>query len=327
MSKLAHILEMANLFDEDLEAAPYGDCRLADLLEQGVAAAGPISFVLPHLRQFSRSQLLDLTGHLPVFPAVAAEVIRTGRQDALSFDRVVQLASSDQTLAGHLIQASNTAAFSTVEPVRDLRRAVMILGTDRASRILVVAAMKPLLTTKGVSDLWHHSLVAARVTELIATRTSVCPTGDAYLLGLIHDVGRLLLRLAPNHATAATQKLMDSGYSPDLAELLICGATHSQAGGSVLRHWGLPQEWTVAVDFHHEPEHCDSPLAAMLYIAEHLTESAEDLPSIARLNAALQALGWQFCDLRSLEVLADQIALDAEQHHTFVDSHIVRADF
>jgi hypothetical protein len=55
----------------------------------------------------------------------------------------------------------------------------------------------------------------------------------------------------------------------------------------------------------------------MLYIAEHLTESAEDLPSMARLNAALQALGWQHCDLRSLEVLADQIALDAEQHHTF----------
>jgi HD-like signal output (HDOD) protein len=280
------------------------------LLEQEAAAGGPVSFVLPHLRQFSKPQLLDLTPHLPVFPAVAAEVIRTSREDGLSFDRLFQLASSDQTLAGQLIQASNTAAFSTVEPVRDLRKAVMLLGTDRASRILVAAAMKPLLTTKGLGDLWHHSLVAARVSELIAARASVCPAGDAYLLGLIHDVGRLLLRLAPNHVTAAAQKLVDSGCPTDLAELVICGATHSQAGGSVLRHWGLPEEWAVAVDFHHEPEHCDSALAAMLCITEHLTESAEDLPSMARLNASLQALGWRDCDLRFLELLADEIVLD-----------------
>jgi HD-like signal output (HDOD) protein len=98
---------------------------------------------------------------------------------------------------------------------------------------------------------------------------------------------------------------MDSGCPSGLAELLICGASHSQAGGGVLRHWGLPEEWAAAVEFHHEPEHCDSALAALLYITEHLTESAEDLPSMARLNAALQKLGWETGDLRSLELFLE----------------------
>lgn len=291
--RLAAILDMANLFDEELEASPYGDLALAELLDERVSVCEPrepIPFVLQHLRRFSKSELLGFTKRLPVFPVVAKHLIRDGRDGKLSFERLLELASADQSLAGALIRTVHTTEFATSEPIQDLRRAILHLGTDRASSVLLTAAMRPLLTDTRTDDLWNHSLVSATLSETIAEATNICPSGDAYLLGLVHDVGRLLLRLVPPDVKRASGQLMRKGVPSSIAEVLVCGMAHSEAGAEVLRHWGLRKECADALQFHHEPEQSDSNLSAMLYLVEYLTGSEEDISSIVRLRTSLQRL-------------------------------------
>ena len=52
-----------------------------------------------------------------------------------------------------------------------------------------------------------------------------------------------------------------------------------------------------AIRQHHRPETASSPLAHLLYLAEHLTGSQEDLPSSLRLELALDGLGLTPADL------------------------------
>lgn len=302
IEQLAGILEMADLFDEQLEAGPYSAMCLREQLASSADDSNgnpAISFVLPHLRLFSRSKLLTLTNKLPVFPSVALEVIKDRREGEQSLDRLIELASSDQSLAGSVLQSANTAAFTVVESLRDIRRAVILLGTQRTSDILIAAAMKPLIAVPGFPGLWEHSLEAAQIAERIAQATGVCSAADGYVLGLLHDVGKLLLRLVPQPVTVVQNRLIKKGCSIAVAELLTVGASHADAGADVLRHWRLPNEYVAAVEYHHEPEHCDTPLAALLYVVEHRTASEEDLPSASRLNVSLRRLG--LTNARSLD--------------------------
>jgi putative nucleotidyltransferase with HDIG domain len=139
--------------------------------------------------------------------------------------------------------------------------------------------------------MWEHSLAAASVSEQLARMNGKLNPNDAYSIGLLHDVGKLLIELAPADISAMRQRLVRNGCATAIAEVLTCGASHAEAGADVLRHWALPAEYIEAVEFHHEPEHAQTPFASLLYLAEQCTGSDEDLPSAARMNHALKAVG------------------------------------
>ena len=106
----------------------------------------------------------------------------------------------------------------------------------------------------------------------------------------MHDIGRLLLNIAPPHVNAARKRLENNGCESQIAELLVCGTDHAGAGALVLDHWNFPLSFVEAVRFHHEPQATDSKLAALLYVVEFWAESNEDPASQVRLNIALERL-------------------------------------
>ncbi|MBV8820582.1 MAG: HDOD domain-containing protein, partial [Acidobacteriaceae bacterium] len=112
--------------------------------------------------------------------------------------------------------------------------------------------------------------------------------GEAFLLGLLHDIGKLALLLMPKGINSTLERLAARGCQISAAELVLCGFDHGDAGAEVLRHWKFADELIEAVEHHHEPERSEGPLASLLYLAEFWTDSDEDLPSNARLNYALK---------------------------------------
>jgi HD-like signal output (HDOD) protein len=96
--------------------------------------------------------------------------------------------------------------------------------------------------------------------------------------------------MVPKAAAAVRDRLIRSGCELSVAELIVCGMDHAEAGALVLRHWGLPDRFIEAVLFHHQPQQTESNLAALLYLVEFWTDSEEDPASNVRLQAALQRL-------------------------------------
>jgi len=203
-------------------------------------------------------------------------------------------------LAGNLMSAAGTALYARERPARNLVEAISCIGTEKASRILMATALAPILFLPGQEAHWRHATESAAAAEALA-RLSGIPAGDAYLLGLLHDAGSLLLQMAPIQARASLERLIAGGVQVAVAEALTCGDNHAGAGAEVLRAWKLPSEFVTAVEYHHEPERTDSKLAALLYVVEFWTGSEEDLPSTARLRTCLGRLGLTMESLSGLK--------------------------
>jgi putative nucleotidyltransferase with HDIG domain len=143
-----------------------------------------------------------------------------------------------------------------------------------------------MFAARHLHKLWNHSLEVAALCERIATISRKADPEQAFLAGLVHDVGRLALLRLPLAATERYLRLMDDGCPRVLVERVLFGRTHMSIGADALRKWNFSDEIVDSVASHHAPERYPSTLSALLYLAEEWSSEAEDLPSAFRLNFA-----------------------------------------
>jgi HD-like signal output (HDOD) protein len=292
-------LEMADFCDETIEFSAYADQPRSSLFSSSSSQAieaPPVAFVLSYLRGLQKADVEKLIPELPVMSDSALKVLRIAAAGEADNSELIQLAKSDQILAGAVLELANSATYARRDRTASIIDAVNLVGSVAALKVMVAAALRPLLRTEAMPDLWQHSQEAAQIAQEIATLTETISPEDAYTLGLLHDVGRLLFEIIPSGVRQRCHRLKKAGVQSAIAELLTCGITHAEASGAILRYWQLPDEYVKAVMHHHEPGHCDSALAALLYLVEFWTASDEDTPSAARLQDSLSRLGLTVTD-------------------------------
>jgi HD-like signal output (HDOD) protein len=108
---------------------------------------------------------------------------------------------------------------------------------------------------------------------------------------LIHDIGRLAFAIMPAAFQERFQRLTDGGCPPAEVEMCLSGRCHGEVGAETLTQWKFPPEIIEAVRWHHRPERSSLPLSSLLYLAEFVSESQEDLPSYVRMNTATRLAG------------------------------------
>ncbi len=287
---ITNVLETADLFDEQLEIAQFEGVAVKDVLEN--PSADPIvSAALRVLRKSTREDLLALIPSLPVYPEVAVKALAMLAKPEVHLSELEQITKADQVLAGQLLQAANSAFYSPRFPMKTVRDAISYIGIDSARNILSAAAFRPLFKAPKMKKLWLHSIETAQVAERIAEMSSNIVPREAFLAGLVHDVGRLAISLLPPEASTAYERLTANGCEVTLAELVLFGFDHAEAGAKVLEIWRFPGEMVAAVRHHHNPDRMDSDLAALLYVAEFWSAADEDLPSNSILQTAVKKLG------------------------------------
>jgi HD-like signal output (HDOD) protein len=294
-AELARILEAANLFDEQLEYAPFEEDQIDHVLSRAAQNQGMIDaavgFVLNHLRRVSRDDLQAVLPKLPVYPTIAMRMFKALASSDVNLGLLEAIAKSDQVIAGKLVKAANSAYYSPWKQIRTVAQAISYVGIEDARRILLASGVQPLFSSPRLRHLWKHAIEAAQVTERIAIITGCVDPGEAFLAGLLHDSGKLAISLLPGEVNEAMERLIKKGCQPTTAELVLCGFDHADAGADVLRYWRLPEDFIEAVRVHHQPERTESPLASVLYLTEYWTDSEEDLPSHTRFEYSLHALG------------------------------------
>jgi putative nucleotidyltransferase with HDIG domain len=290
------ILEASDELDDAVEFAAYEAVSITEAMQSFFRNAVPRldGKVVEALRQATTPRMqLTLTGQLPVLPAAAAKLMRTSAEAASVFE-LESIASTDPVLAGHLLGASNSAFFGTSSEIRSLRQAILRLGVPFARKALMEACFGPLFASSTLAELWRHSkLVAATAHELAGD----CGFDQevAYVAGLLHDIGRLVMHRCPPGIRVDEADRLAAGFPRVYAETLIYGADHAAVGGELLKRWSLPSEIIDAVTYHHRPESTDSALAAILYLAEDDvaadTLASENLSPGMRRAVAAQVAG------------------------------------
>ena len=298
---LARILELANCFDEQLEFAPFESESLETILQRSLErheqADRAIQFVLRYLRKARRGELAALMAKLPVYPMVALKLYTLLSREDVSLSTLDRVAKSDQVVAGKLLQAANSIIYGPRQPIKTVSQAISYVGIADSRRLLLTSAIQPLFSSPRLKRIWHHAIEAAQVAEQIAAMSRKVDTAEAFLVGLLHDVGKLAIALMPPEVHASLDRLTVKGCEPAVAEVVVCGFDHAEAGADVLRHWKFSEEVIGAVRHHHMPERGNSPLSAILYLTEFWIDSEEDIPSNSRLELAFEIAGISPADL------------------------------
>jgi putative nucleotidyltransferase with HDIG domain len=291
------ILQVAEFFVERVEFLPYEVVTWEQILDELSRLAQEASLdlsvvtALGSLQHIRKDQLVEKVYHLPVFPLVALKALEQARCPETDAAQVESLVSSDQVLAGRLIQAANSALNNPLRPISSLRQAIAHIGLEAACKALIAAVFHPLFASVGLHSLWRHSLEVSDWSARLASQSAGLLPEEAFLAGLVHDVGRLALQTTSAESVIAYTRMLEKGCEPVFAEMVLCGFDHGEAGADILNSWSFPEHLVQAVHYHHQPEHCDSALASLLYLAEFWSGSDEDMPSAARLRSAQKRVG------------------------------------
>lgn len=287
MGKMVAVLEISDDFDQFFESEALFD---ADSLDQCTNAS--VEAMMTYLQVTSRTDVSRVIDRLPVFPRASREVVRQVTNPDVGPREMEAVASLDPVLAGRLIQTANSAYYSPQQPIGTIFHAVSYIGTETARRVMLAAAIRGNFSSPQAHQLWNHSLDVAQTAELVALHSSAkIDPSHAFLAGLIHDVGRLAFTLMPVTFHDRFQRLTDGGCPPVEVEMCLSGRCHGEVGAETLAQWKFPPEIIEAVRCHHRPERSELPLSSLLYLAEFVTESQEDLPSYVRMNAATRLAG------------------------------------
>jgi putative nucleotidyltransferase with HDIG domain len=194
-----------------------------------------------------------------------------------AFDEMLGKVETDPVLAACVLREANSAASV---PTAKLSTACAALGVARLREI-----------TSEVGDyagvgranerLLEHSLRCAEAARLLAEQTGLINPEDAYTLGLLHDVGEILLRsLFPGE----TKDMEDLEENERIErEIAAFGVDHAQVGQWVLDACGVPRALTSAVQTHHDVTRINAPAALLLHLANAIAH-ADDPFKVAALD-------------------------------------------
>ena len=138
------------------------------------------------------SYLLDQT-NLPPMPATAMRVVRLCRNSDVNADQLTKVVETDQAMAAELLKTANSALYKRSVSVTNIRAAVVRIGLKNVSNLAIGLSAKALhkVVTPRSQKLWQESRTIASAAQVIAAMFKL--EEDAYVAGLLHNVGMTLL--------------------------------------------------------------------------------------------------------------------------------------
>lgn len=207
-----------------------------------------------------REQAIRTLGNLPPFSPILNRLLATLAQEDVSFGKLSDLIEKDTVMAGNMLRLVNSALYARRGTVNSVRHAVSLLGINKLrNAVLGMSISRMWKTLKSPQD-WSsarfnlHSVAVAVLADLLAQRLPVAYPEGAFVSGLFHDLGRLLIAVGLPDEHTEIQSLYQQGSRTLLeCEEEVLGLTHPALSAEALAVWNLPELIRTAVAQHHNP--------------------------------------------------------------------------
>lgn len=247
--------------------------------------------MMPKLSSLDR--LAQQAEQLYSLPAVALEVLRLAGQPQVDPRQIKLCLESDPALASRILKVVNSSLFGLSRQVGDLQQALALLGLKPLKALLLGFSLPPqLLRTEHTTALqryWQHSLLKAIACRLIEQNVAASDDEEAFVAGLLQDVGvlALLQQLGEQYAKLYLQAA-ENGENLLVSEAQTLGFDHLALSARMVAIWRLPPPLCQAVAVPplesavaHAPPPCKT-VCQILHLGELLTRYIEQ-PSEADL--------------------------------------------
>ncbi len=191
------------------------------------------------------------------------------RDPTMSVSQLGKVIRSSRALSDRVLRRANSSMFSIPQRVSSVDQAITLLGFDTLRdmmlRYFVNTAFRRLVhSVVRYESFWNHSISCGVAARILALRFVPASVDAAFVAGLFHDMGFLLLQTEGNPT-----------FGPDIGGkggLSLDGKTHEELGGWLADQWQLGEEIAEAVRFHHSPgmASLNPALTATVHIADVL---------------------------------------------------------
>jgi putative nucleotidyltransferase with HDIG domain len=258
---------------------------------------------------------------LPVLPQVLTHLIRELNNGNAQLRDISDLMGQDPALTVKVLSIVNSSHYGRQDAISSVEQSIRLLGVKAIKMIAISAAMQQFMNTLSGTSLpdfskfWRHSLMAGFLARMIAQFVSYPDPEEAYLAGLLHDVGKLALLAAK--ADTYRDVLVRYDDTDDLIkhEVLTFGITHCEMGALLIERWHMEPLVADAIRHHHDTvSHANTAteLGKIVLLANAL--SRDDLremtnhPSIA-LARGLCGISAEQARRMSADSYADMVTL------------------
>jgi len=227
-----------------------------DVLENAIERCTRLQHVI---RDPTIAALVGGVQALPAVPRIHLELTRVLARPEVTISEVVQVIEQDPALHANLLRLANSALLGMSQRVSDARQAVILLGTRMIQALALVTHLftvevVPRHYVPRLERLRRHALLVGGIARQIAIIEGV-PQEEAFVAGLLHDVGKTVLMLRrPELFDQIDVLARIERRAPCDIERGLVGVTHAEIGGCLLERWGLPYPVTEAVTYHHTPQ-------------------------------------------------------------------------
>jgi putative nucleotidyltransferase with HDIG domain len=258
-------------------------------------------------------KIVSTIGDLPATPAIIATLMNLTSDLNTDIEKITRAIMADQSLTAKVLKISNSSFYGRAREVKTLREAIVILGF-MTLHSLVIATSTQSLYRKSIDDgvsgkLWEHALGTAIASRMIAKSISRQGVEEAFIAGLLHDIGKLVMTQKMNDDyQKIVKEVEESGGCFHEFEERAFGFNHADVGSMLLNKWSFPDELAQAVKDHHNTDYDDQDRPLLSHII-----------SLGNFMAKNLDIGFTDCRMDDLSAHPSAIALnlDAEKLEEF----------
>ena len=201
------------------------------------------------------------------FPQFVVETLRKLNDPTSNASDVAASLSRDEGLVLRTLKLANSAAYGMTRHIADVSEAIALLGYKNISNIVLAASVYSVMD-KGLSgyaldrgELWRHSLTTAHVCRYIAQSSRKVPPEEAYVGGLLHDVGKVVLNDYVRFGYGIIVKMVEEERVTFAdAEMKVLGFDHAAVGALLVERWDLPKRYYYSTLLHHRPNNLEAEM-------------------------------------------------------------------
>lgn len=211
---------------------------------------------------------------IPPMPNVMVKALSVIKNPSTGIAELAKIMQVDQAISTKTLSLVNSAFYGFRQQITSIQKALVVLGMMKAKNIIMSLALKQMMTAQGSRELWEHSIKCAVAAEILAKEYRVINPDDAFVIGFLHDIGKMLLNTKNPLKYSKVRYLaqQDNINLVDIEDAQF-GTNHCVLGALISKKWQLPVILTNCIRYHHDPVQSSLPtVCGIVYCADRLVQ-------------------------------------------------------
>ncbi|MEZ7890545.1 MAG: HDOD domain-containing protein [Candidatus Wallbacteria bacterium] len=197
---------------------------------------------------------------IPTLPVIVTKIMQLVENPKTAAAEITKVVSLDPALTIKILKIVNSAYYGFPKQITTITHAIMILGFEDVKNIALGVSVFDIFKNKNVKDsvdfdrvaFWQHSIGVGACTKLLARRLRYKNPEEAFICGLLHDIGKIILdQYFHDEFNKVIKLVKDENLLFINAERRVNDMDHTEIGRVVTKKWGLPNTIVDSVSFHH----------------------------------------------------------------------------